>query len=251
MPERDAFAAAPAASTRSISATLTEAMLREAERCIQCVKPTCIEGCPVRIDIPRFIRHLMVARPVGGAGGDPRIESLPSICGRLPAGEPVRGAVRDRRAWSRWPSAGSSVRRRSRPSPAAPRAVGRLEGWPRGDRRLGPGGLAAAADLAADYDVTVFEALHVVGGVLRYGIPRSGCRARSIERELQLLRDAGVKFQTNKVIGKTFGIQQLMERMGFDAVFIAAGAARRCSSACRANRRGRCSRPTSSSRAST
>ena len=88
----------------------------------------------------------------------------------------------------------------------------------------GPG-LAAAADLAAaDYDVTVFEALHVVGGVLRYGIPSFRLPRDIIEREVQQLRDAGVKFQTNKVIGKTFGIQQLMERMGFDAVFIAAGA---------------------------
>jgi homotetrameric NADPH-dependent glutamate synthase len=89
----------------------------------------------------------------------------------------------------------------------------------------GPGGLAAAADLLKyGADVTVFEALHVVGGVLRYGIPSFRLPRDIIEREVQRLRDAGLKVETNKVIGKTFGISQLTGAMGFDAVFVAAGA---------------------------
>jgi glutamate synthase (NADPH) small chain len=89
----------------------------------------------------------------------------------------------------------------------------------------GPGGLAAAADLLKfGADVTVFEALHVIGGVLRYGIPSFRLPRDIIEREVRQLRDAGLKFETNKVIGKTFTIAQLTGAMGFDAVFVAAGA---------------------------
>jgi homotetrameric NADPH-dependent glutamate synthase len=89
----------------------------------------------------------------------------------------------------------------------------------------GPGGLAAAADLVRfGAEVTVYEALHVVGGVLRYGIPSFRLPRDIIEREVQGLRDSGVKFETNKVIGKTFTVAQLTGSMGFDAVFVAAGA---------------------------
>lgn len=89
----------------------------------------------------------------------------------------------------------------------------------------GPAGLAAAADLVRfGADVTVYEALHVIGGVLRYGIPAFRLPREIIDREVQGLRDMGVKFELNKVIGKTFTITQLMNGMGFDAVFVGAGA---------------------------
>ncbi|HNT39895.1 MAG TPA: NADPH-dependent glutamate synthase [Rubrivivax sp.] len=203
--------------------------LREAERCIQCAKPTCVEGCPVRIDIPRFIRHLLLRDLPSALSAIHDSSPFPSICGRVCPQESQCEA--------------QCILVRAKMEPVA---IGRLERFvgdhapvpavraPEPDREpcgrvaivgSGPGGLAAAADLVKlGVDVTVFEALHVVGGVLRYGIPSFRLPRSIIDRELKQLRDAGVKFMTNKVIGKTFRIDQLMDKMGFDAVFIAAGA---------------------------
>ena len=168
------------------------------------------------------------ARHRGGRGHHPRVQPVPvGVRPRLPAGEPVRGAVRagqgqDGAGGDRPPGA---LRRRPRQAaagapPVFERTLGKVA-----IVGSGPGGLAAAADLLKyGADVTVFEALHVVGGVLRYGIPSFRLPRDIIEREVQQLRDAGLKFETNKVIGKTFTIAQLTGAMGFDAVFVAAGA---------------------------
>ena len=204
------------------------AALREAERCIQCLKPTCIDGCPVSIDIPRFIRHLMVRDLEGAVGAIHESSIFPSVCGRVCPQESQCEA--------------QCVLVKAKMEPVA---IGRLERFvgdnarpqkvvpPRFETTLGnvaiigsgPGGLAAAADLVKyGAEVTVYEALHVVGGVLRYGIPSFRLPRDIIDREVQRLQDCGVRFETNKVIGKTFTVPQLMGRMGFDAVFVAAGA---------------------------
>src|SRR3990167_3856368 len=202
--------------------------LREAERCIMCIKPTCIAGCPVNIDIPRFIRHLLV-RDLDAAVETIHESSIfPSVCGRVCPQESQCEA--------------QCVLIKAKMEPVA---IGRLERFvgdnahpsspkpPQFAQRLGkvaivgagPGGLAAAADLVKyGAEVTVFEALHVVGGVLRYGIPSFRLPRDIIDKEVQRLRDGGVQFQTNKVIGKTFTVAQLTGKMGFDAVFVAAGA---------------------------
>ncbi len=204
------------------------AALREAERCIQCIKPTCIDGCPVSIDIPRFIRHLLV-RDLDEAVKTIHESSIfPSVCGRVCPQESQCEA--------------QCVLIKAKMEPVA---IGRLERFvgdhahaapavpPKFDRVLGqvaivgsgPGGLAAAADLVKmGAEVTVYEALHVVGGVLRYGIPSFRLPREIIDREVNRLRDIGVRFETNKVIGKTFSIAKLTGSMGFDAVFVAAGA---------------------------
>ncbi|HWD22562.1 MAG TPA: NADPH-dependent glutamate synthase [Burkholderiales bacterium] len=201
--------------------------LREAERCIQCIKPTCIAGCPVSIDIPRFIRHLLV-RDLDGALETINESSIfPSVCGRVCPQESQCEAQ-------------CVIAKKMEPV-----AIGRLERFvgdhaharvatlPHAGKRIGrvaivgsgPGGLAAAADLVRyGAEVTVYEALHVVGGVLRYGIPSFRLPRDIIDREVQRLRDSGVRFEINKVIGKTFTIAQLTGDKGFDAVFIAAGA---------------------------
>lgn len=204
------------------------AALRESERCIQCIKPTCIEGCPVRIDIPRFIRHLLLRDLESAVDAIFDASPFPSVCGRVCPQESQCEA--------------QCVLIKARMQPVA---IGRLERFvgdharPRPVHRArlqpaigrvaivgsGPGGLAAAADLAKlGAEVTVYEALHVVGGVLRYGIPSFRLPRDIIEREVDRLREAGVRFETNKVIGKTFTIGQLTGVMGFDAVFVAAGA---------------------------
>lgn len=227
MPERDAAERAACFEEVNLGYGHAEA-LREAERCIQCSKPTCIEGCPVRIDIPTFIRHLMLRDLEAAVDTIHESSPFPSVCGRVCPQESQCEA--------------QCVLVKAKMEPVA---IGRLERFvgdnarprpvqlPAFERRLGkvaivgsgPGGLAAAADLLKyGCEVTVFEALHVVGGVLRYGIPSFRLPRDIIDREVQRLRDAGVRFETNKVIGKTFTVAQLTGAMGFDAVFVAAGA---------------------------
>ncbi len=226
MPERDAHERAACFDEVNLGYGQADA-LREAERCIQCVKPTCIEGCPVRIDIPRFIRHLLVREMDSALAAIHESSPFPSVCGRVCPQEHQCEA--------------QCVLIKAKMEPVA---IGRLERFvgdhakasalrPPSATHLGqvavvgsgPGGLAAAADLlAAGARVTVFEALHVVGGVLRYGIPSFRLPRDIIDREVQRLAEAGIEFKTNKVIGKTFTVQQLTGEMGFDAVFVAAGA---------------------------
>ncbi len=228
MPERDPVIRAACFDEVNLGYTYADAY-REAERCIQCVKPDCVAGCPVGVDIPGFIRRLLV-HDIDGALATIHDSSLfPSICGRVCPQESQCEARCGTRKFKNY----------------EPVAIGRLERFvgdhahlfvshrPSFARKLGkvavvgsgPGGLAAAADLVKyGCEVTVFEALHVLGGVLRYGIPRFRLPREIIEREIQRLRDMGVRFETNKVVGKTFTLTELTGEMGYDAVFVAAGA---------------------------
>ena len=208
----------------SLGYTLSEA-LREAERCLQCSRPTCISGCPVEIDIPRFIRHLLVKDVDGALGVIREASILPSVCGRVCPQEHQCEAQ-------------CVISKRMDPV-----AIGRLERYvgdhghapaevvaaPTGRRVAvvgsGPAGLACAADLArAGVDVTVFEALHVAGGVLRYGIPSFRLPRDIIDREIAGLLQLGVRIETDKVVGRTFTVQDLLGPRGFDAVFLGTGA---------------------------
>lgn len=226
MPERDAHERASNFKEVNLGYSMETALL-EAERCIQCHKPTCISGCPVGIDIPRFIRHLLVRDFDKALEAIYETSVFPSICGRVCPQESqcesqcIIGRKMEPVAIGRLER---FIGDNARPPKALPPSfAGRL-----GRVAVvgsGPGGLAAAADLVRfGADVTVFEALHVVGGVLRYGIPAFRLPRDIIEREVQRLKDQGVVFETNKVIGKTFTVPQLQADMGFDAVFVAAGA---------------------------
>ena len=205
-----------------------EMALAEADRCLQCKKPRCVPGCPVEIDIPGFI--LAVARK--DLRQSYRIlksaNALPAVCGRVCPQDVQCEATC---------IVGNKLE---------PVAVGRLErfvadfavgrGWdevpetkPSGKRAAiigsGPAGLACAGDLVkAGVDVTVYEALHVAGGVLKYGIPEFRLPNDTIDIEIQALADKGVKFELDRVIGKVFTIPKLMGEMGFDTVFIGTGA---------------------------
>jgi len=226
MPERDATERAGNFLEVNLGYGWDQA-LAEAERCIQCARPTCISGCPVGIDIPTFIRHLML-RDLDAAHATIRDSNLfPSICGRVCPQESQCEAQ-------------CIVGRKLEPV-----AIGRLERFvgdnapaPRLQRPdldpvlgrvaiigSGPAGLACAGDLAqAGAQVTVFEALHVVGGVLRYGIPAFRLPRDIIDREVQALQRLGVRFEVNTVIGQTFTLQQLLGEQGFTAAFVATGA---------------------------
>jgi homotetrameric NADPH-dependent glutamate synthase len=226
MPERDAQERARNFKEVNLGYSLQDA-LGEAERCIQCAKPKCVAGCPVQIDIPRFIRHLLVRDIDGAAAVIRESNAFPSVCGRVCPQETQCEAQCIIN--SKVESVGIGRLERfvgdhaALPKAAPPRFANKL-----GKVAVcgsGPAGLAAAADLVKfGADVTVFEALHVVGGVLQYGIPAFRLPREIISREVQQLKDMGVKIETNKVIGKTFTVQQLMQEKGFDAVFLGVGA---------------------------
>jgi len=201
--------------------------LAEAERCIQCKKPTCVAGCPVSIDIPRFIRHLLVRDLEGAQAAIHDSNLFPAICGRVCPQESQCEAQ-------------CILARKMEPV-----AIGRLERFvgdnapiarvrtPARDASLGkvaivgsgPSGLACAGDLARKgAEVVVYEALHVIGGVLQYGIPSFRLPRATIDREVDSLKALGVRFEVNKVIGRTFRLDQLLGDMGFSAVYVATGA---------------------------
>lgn len=226
MGERPALARAQSFDEVGLGYTEAQALL-EAERCIQCVRPTCVAGCPVSIDIPRFIRHVLVRDLPGALSVIHESNLFPAVCGRVCPQESQCEAQ-------------CILHKKMEPV-----AIGRLErfvgdhapaplGEPvakRPDRGRvaivgsGPAGLACAGDLAREgVEVVVYEALHVVGGVLRYGIPSFRLPRESIEKEIRALEQLGVRFEVNKVVGRTFTLQQLLGEMDFSAVFVATGA---------------------------
>ncbi len=226
MPERNALERSRNFEEVNLGYTLADALV-EADRCIQCARPTCIAGCPVSIDIPRFIRHLLVRDLPGALSVIQESNLFPSVCGRV------------------CPQESQCEIQCILEKKMEPVAIGRLERFvgdhaplpdvhpPDNAGQLGkvaivgsgPAGLACAGDIARKgADVTVYEALHVVGGVLKYGIPSFRLPRTTIDREVKGLEKLGVKFETNKVIGKTFTIAQLRGEMGYDAVFIGTGA---------------------------
>lgn len=226
MPERDPQDRARNFQEVNLGYGLDQA-LQEAERCLQCAKPKCVAGCPVQVDIPGFIRHLLV-RDIDGAAAVIRVSNaFPSICGRVCPQETqceaqciIRSKVE--------PVAIGRLERFVGDHAAPLRTEPRRHGGTLGKVAIcgaGPAGLAAAADLVKyGCEVTVYEALHVVGGVLQYGIPAFRLPRDIIAREVQQLRDQGVEIATNKVIGRTFTVAQLLDEMGYDAVFVGVGA---------------------------
>jgi glutamate synthase (NADPH) small chain len=199
----------------------------EAERCLRCQDAVCVEGCPVRIPIPDFV-HAIAAGDMPGAAAILRAANpLPSICGRV------------------CPQEAQCEARCSLTGRFDPVAIGHLERYvadwereqppaalPRPDRSeriavvgAGPSGLVCAGELARlGYRVTVYEALHAAGGVLRYGIPEFRLPKAVLDWEIGLLEAMGVEFVFNVVIGRTLSLDQLLEGMDFAAVFVGTGA---------------------------
>jgi homotetrameric NADPH-dependent glutamate synthase len=230
MPERDAHERAQDFNEVNLGYSIAEA-LREAERCIQCAKAPCIAGCPVGIDIPTFIRKVLVRDFDGALETIHESSIFPSVCGRVCPQETQCEAqcILVRAKGRKLESVGiGRLERFVGDHARLPKAAPPVVAQPLGKVAIvgsGPAGLAAAADLVRfGASVTVYEALHVLGGVLQYGIPSFRLPRHIIDREIQRLREMGVRFETNKVIGKTFTIADLMGRMGYDAVFIGAGA---------------------------
>ena len=204
-----------------------EAALDEAARCLNCKNPACVSGCPVRINIPAFIKKTAEGDFEGAYAIISQSSSLPAVCGRVCPqesqceakcvrgikGDPV-GIGRLERFIADRHNAGSESKTLKPQSNGHRIAVA----------GSGPSGLACAGDLAKmGYEVTVFEALHTPGGVLVYGIPEFRLPKSIVSREIENLKALGVIFETNTVIGKTVSVDELIED-GYEAVFIGTGA---------------------------
>ena len=202
----------------------------EAQRCLNCPKPRCVEGCPVNVEIPAFIQAIAQSKLNEAITILKRKNSLPAVCGRV--------CPQENQCESKCVLGikGESV------------AIGRLERFVADyareqgiditktdidsskDKKIaivgsGPSGLTAAGDLAKmGYDVTMYEALHAPGGVLMYGIPQFRLPKEIVKHEIDALKDLGVKIIPNAVIGRTFTIKELMDEEGFSAVYVGTGA---------------------------
>ncbi len=204
-----------------------EQALDEADRCLNCKKPSCIAGCPVKIDIPGFIMKIKESDLSGAFDVLTKDSSLPAVCGRVCPQESQCEAL--------------CVRGKKH----EPVGIGRLERYvadwhmknpgqaaekpkPNGHKAAvvgaGPAGLTCAGDLARlGYAVTIFEALHTPGGVLIYGIPEFRLPKEIVRKEIEGLEDLGVEVKTNMPIGRVLSIDDLFE-MGYESVFIGSGA---------------------------
>jgi glutamate synthase (NADPH/NADH) small chain len=205
----------------------TEVAVKEASRCLQCKKPLCNQGCPVGIDIPGFIRHIVEGDFGSGIRTIKETNALPAICGRVcPQEEQCeKSCILGKKE--------------------APIAIGRLErflaDWeaahgkievpkmsPKTGKKVaivgaGPAGITVSNDLIIlGHDVTIFEALHECGGVLIYGIPEFRLPKAIVNREVEYVRSLGVKIHTDYVVGKTRTVDRLLEE--FDALFVGSGA---------------------------
>ena len=226
MPVRDALARAH--DFREVNQGYTEFHARfEAERCLRCQEPVCVDGCPVKIPIPDFI-HAVVTGDMAGAAKILRTANpLPAICGRVCPQEsqceaecsmtknfdPVAIGHLERYVadWERTqpPSVEAKITRKEKVA-----VIG-----------AGPSGLVCAGELARlGYPVTIYEALHAAGGVLRYGIPEFRLPKAVLDWEIGLLKTMGVEIVCNVIIGKTLTLDQLFDKHGYAAVFIGTGA---------------------------
>ncbi len=218
------------ANFREVPFGYTEGEARtEARRCLDCRKPVCIEGCPVGVDIPGFIRLIAKGEYAAAARTIKESNVLPAVCGRVCPQEDQCEKVCLLAKQGASIAIGNLERfaadwERERGDIAMP-ALKPKRGKKIGVIGSGPAGLTAAVELAKEgFDVDVFEALHEAGGVLVYGIPEFRLPKDIVKNEISLLEDLGVRIQRNFVVGRTETVDELMEESGYDAVFIGSGA---------------------------
>ena len=204
---------------------------QEAARCLDCKEPTCIDGCPVRIDIKRMCELVYVGDFVAAAALVREKCVLPAITGRVcPQEDQCEKVCKIGKAKSKKPVAIGFIERFLADFEHAVGHIKMHERKPKSGKRVavvgsGPAGLTVAGDLAIlGHSVTIFEALHELGGVLVYGIPEFRLPKRIVKEEIDNLQRLSVEFQTDVVVGRTVTIDELMNSEGYDAVFVATGA---------------------------
>jgi len=202
----------------------------EAARCLDCAKPTCIDGCPVGINIPKFVKQIEAKDFNGAASTLKETNALPAVCGRIcPQEIQCEATCFYTVSLKKDPVAIGHLERfaadyeRNNGNTSVP-VVDKPNGIKIAIVGSGPAGLACASDMAKwGYEVTVFEALHEFGGVLKYGIPEFRLPNEIVDVEIDVMKKMGVKFRKNIIIGKTLTFDDLREQ-GFKAFFVGSGA---------------------------
>lgn len=206
-----------------------EMALTEAKRCLDCAKPTCVEGCPVNIDIPSFVKNIERGEFLAAAKVLKNTSALPAVCGRVC---PQEKQCESRCIHLKMNEPAVAIGYLERFAADYERESGQMalpDIAPKNGIKVavvgsGPSGLSFAGDMAKrGYDVTVFEALHEIGGVLKYGIPEFRLPNRIVDVEIDNLRRMGVHFVTDCIVGRTVTVEQL-EEDGFKGVFVGSGA---------------------------
>jgi len=206
-----------------------ELAMKEAQRCLDCANPTCMEGCPVGIYIPKFIKHIEKGEFLEAARTLKETSALPAVCGRVC---PQEKQCESRCVHTKMNKDAVAIGNLERFAADYERESGRIsvpERAPLNEVKVavvgsGPAGLSFAGDMTKrGYDVTVFEALHEIGGVLKYGIPEFRLPNSIVDVEIQNLKELGVQFITNCIVGKTISVDDLKTE-GFQGIFVGSGA---------------------------
>jgi glutamate synthase (NADPH/NADH) small chain len=202
-----------------------EQAVTEAHRCLNCKKPTCVDGCPVNINIPGFIKQLEIGNVLGAAEVIAQSSTLPAVCGRVcPQEKQCESQCIHLKMGKEAVAIGYLERFVADHSALKVESPALKVGKKVAVVGSGPAGLAFAGDMAKyGYDVTVFEALHEIGGVLKYGIPEFRLPNNVVDREIEGLRALGVQFMADTIVGKTISIDDLQAE-GYQAVFVGSGA---------------------------
>ena len=203
--------------------------MREAKRCLDCAKPTCVEGCPVNINIPSFVKNIERGNILGAAKVLKDTSALPAVCGRVC---PQEKQCESRCIHLKMNEPAVAIGYLERFAADYERESGKMslpEVAPANGIKVavvgsGPSGLSFAGDMVKlGYDVHVFEALHEIGGVLKYGIPEFRLPNRIVDVEIENLRNMGVHFYTDTIVGKTISVDEL-QAQGFKGIFVGSGA---------------------------